>query len=150
MIHAFKLIWRDLSKRETFKMPNITIIFISYRVIKLLTVKLNCLSSSGTGVKKTFCAVTKSRRLIFSSVKILQNCHCLHHAQLVWMGLYTLKLVRICLRNWLQVNCLLLGDISGEHRSVVDLPCNAFMDCDRCQKKQKNRAFCYFCGSVQR
>ncbi|KAL0275955.1 UNVERIFIED_CONTAM: hypothetical protein PYX00_003654 [Menopon gallinae] len=29
-------------------------------------------------------------------------------------------------------------------------PCNANMVCDRCQRKQKNRAFCYFCQSVQR
>ncbi|VDK47559.1 unnamed protein product [Taenia asiatica] len=29
-------------------------------------------------------------------------------------------------------------------------PCNASMECDKCQKTQKNRAFCYFCGAVQR
>ena len=35
-------------------------------------------------------------------------------------------------------------------RPLVDLPCNSTMECDRCQRKQKNRAFCYFCGSIQR
>ncbi|XP_014292524.1 zinc finger protein 330 homolog [Halyomorpha halys] len=29
-------------------------------------------------------------------------------------------------------------------------PCNVSMECDKCKRKQKNRAFCYFCGSVQR
>ncbi|KAI4463528.1 zinc finger protein [Holotrichia oblita] len=29
-------------------------------------------------------------------------------------------------------------------------PCNVPMDCEKCHKKQKNRAFCYFCQSVQR
>lgn len=24
------------------------------------------------------------------------------------------------------------------------------MDCDKCERKQKSRAFCYFCASVQR
>ncbi|XP_054264979.1 zinc finger protein 330 homolog [Macrosteles quadrilineatus] len=35
----------------------------------------------------------------------------------------------------------------------VDLakqPCNSSMECERCHRKQKNRAFCYFCQSVQR
>ena len=35
-------------------------------------------------------------------------------------------------------------------RSLVDLPCNAIMECDKCERKQKNRAFCYFCQSLQR
>jgi len=33
---------------------------------------------------------------------------------------------------------------------VVDLgkhPCNQIMTCDFCTRAQKNRAFCYFCGS---
>eukprot|EP00095_Tigriopus_kingsejongensis_P001286 maker-scaffold359_size197282-snap-gene-0.32 protein:Tk01286 transcript:maker-scaffold359_size197282-snap-gene-0.32-mRNA-1 annotation:"zinc finger protein 330 homolog" len=38
----------------------------------------------------------------------------------------------------------------GEHRSIVDLPSNATMECDKCQRKQKNRAFCYFCQNIQR
>jgi len=37
-----------------------------------------------------------------------------------------------------------------DHRSIVDLPCNFNMECDRCQRRQKNRAFCYFCQAVQR
>lgn len=37
-----------------------------------------------------------------------------------------------------------------EHRSIVDQPCNAIMECDRCHKSQRNRAFCYFCQSIQR
>lgn len=36
------------------------------------------------------------------------------------------------------------------NRLLNDQPCNAVMDCDKCQKKQRNRAFCYFCQSVQR
>merc|ERR1711993_209142 len=35
-------------------------------------------------------------------------------------------------------------------RSIVELPCNANMDCVKCERKQKNRAFCYFCQSIQR
>ncbi|KAG7304655.1 Zinc finger protein 330 [Plutella xylostella] len=38
-------------------------------------------------------------------------------------------------------------------RGNVDLaqhPCNMPMECDKCQKKQKSRAFCYFCSAVQR
>ncbi|XP_053616469.1 zinc finger protein 330 homolog [Plodia interpunctella] len=38
-------------------------------------------------------------------------------------------------------------------RENVDLaqhPCNVPMECDKCQKKQKNRAFCYFCQALQR
>jgi len=37
-----------------------------------------------------------------------------------------------------------------DQRSIVDLPANFNMECDRCQRRQKNRAFCYFCQSVQR
>uniref|UniRef100_A0A8D8Y812 Zinc finger protein 330 homolog n=1 Tax=Cacopsylla melanoneura TaxID=428564 RepID=A0A8D8Y812_9HEMI len=34
--------------------------------------------------------------------------------------------------------------------AVADFPCNANMECDKCKRKQKNRAFCYFCQSIQR
>ena len=27
-------------------------------------------------------------------------------------------------------------------------PCNYTMECDKCERRQKNRAFCYFCQSV--
>jgi len=37
-----------------------------------------------------------------------------------------------------------------DHQSIVMKPCNAIMECDRCQRTQKNRAFCYFCGYLQR
>ncbi|KAG6448481.1 zinc finger protein 330 homolog isoform X1 [Manduca sexta] len=37
-----------------------------------------------------------------------------------------------------------------EHVDLAQHPCNLAMDCDKCQKKQKNRAFCYFCQAVQR
>lgn len=33
---------------------------------------------------------------------------------------------------------------------VARHPCNAPMECDKCQRRQKNRAFCYFCSSVQK
>lgn len=35
-------------------------------------------------------------------------------------------------------------------RSLADRPCNASMECDQCKRRQKNRAFCYFCMAVQR
>jgi len=37
-----------------------------------------------------------------------------------------------------------------DQRSIVDLPCNFNMECDKCHRRQKNRAFCYFCQSIQR
>lgn len=37
-----------------------------------------------------------------------------------------------------------------EHVDLAAHPCNVPMECDKCQKKQKNRAFCYFCQAVQR
>jgi len=33
---------------------------------------------------------------------------------------------------------------------LANRPCNLIMECDKCQRKQKNRAFCYFCSSVQK
>lgn len=42
-----------------------------------------------------------------------------------------------------------IRSIHGQ-KSLAEYPCNAVMDCDKCNKKQKNRAFCYFCSSVQR
>uniref|UniRef100_A0A674NX25 Zinc finger protein 330 n=1 Tax=Takifugu rubripes TaxID=31033 RepID=A0A674NX25_TAKRU len=37
-----------------------------------------------------------------------------------------------------------------DHVEVAKHPCNVNMDCDKCQRKQKNRAFCYFCNAVQK
>ncbi|XP_024941612.1 zinc finger protein 330 homolog isoform X1 [Cephus cinctus] len=37
-----------------------------------------------------------------------------------------------------------------EQLDLAKFPCNAVMECDKCNKKQKSRAFCYFCQSVQR
>ena len=37
-----------------------------------------------------------------------------------------------------------------EHRDVAEMPCNSAMECDKCKRVQKNRAFCYFCQNVQR
>ncbi|XP_052744698.1 zinc finger protein 330 homolog [Bicyclus anynana] len=37
-----------------------------------------------------------------------------------------------------------------EHVDIAQHPCNLPMECDKCQKKQKSRAFCYFCSAVQR
>ncbi|KAK7070855.1 Zinc finger protein 330 [Halocaridina rubra] len=36
------------------------------------------------------------------------------------------------------------------NRPLAELPCNSVMECDKCQRRQKNRAFCYFCQSIQR
>jgi len=43
-------------------------------------------------------------------------------------------------------------EIAGkkDHMAIVEKPCNFTMECDKCQRRQKNRAFCYFCGSVQK
>ena len=38
----------------------------------------------------------------------------------------------------------------GSTRSIVELACNSVMECDKCERKQKNRAFCYFCQTIQR
>ncbi|CAL8331452.1 unnamed protein product [Lota lota] len=37
-----------------------------------------------------------------------------------------------------------------DHVDVAKHPCNFAMECDKCQRRQKNRAFCYFCASVQK
>ncbi|OWA53540.1 Zinc finger protein 330-like protein [Hypsibius exemplaris] len=39
---------------------------------------------------------------------------------------------------------------TGGKRELGKWPCNALMECDQCGRSQKNRAFCYFCQSVQR
>jgi len=36
------------------------------------------------------------------------------------------------------------------NRDIVEEPSNFNMECDKCKKVQKNRAFCYFCQAVQR
>eukprot|EP01083_Nonionella_stella_P065862 172934_1 len=38
----------------------------------------------------------------------------------------------------------------GAEPEVVTLPCNVIMECDKCKRTQKSRAFCYFCEAVQR
>lgn len=35
-------------------------------------------------------------------------------------------------------------------RDLATRFCNTLMECDQCKRSQKNRAFCYFCGSLQR
>ena len=37
-------------------------------------------------------------------------------------------------------------NLKSSTRSIAKLPCNAIMECEKCQLKQKNRAFCYFCN----
>ncbi|KAK2584997.1 hypothetical protein KPH14_008526 [Odynerus spinipes] len=37
-----------------------------------------------------------------------------------------------------------------EQIDIAKLPCNTVMECDKCNKKQKSRAFCYFCQNLQR
>ncbi|KAJ8403630.1 hypothetical protein AAFF_G00349560 [Aldrovandia affinis] len=37
-----------------------------------------------------------------------------------------------------------------EHVDVAKHPCNTAMECDKCLRRQKNRAFCYFCAAVQK
>ncbi|XP_017131480.1 zinc finger protein 330 homolog [Drosophila elegans] len=45
---------------------------------------------------------------------------------------------------------LRLKEIRSRETPLADVPCNAPMECDKCEKKQKSRAFCYFCQSLQR
>ncbi|XP_031572685.1 zinc finger protein 330 homolog [Actinia tenebrosa] len=39
---------------------------------------------------------------------------------------------------------------AGANWSLMEKPCNAMMECDKCKRRQKNRAFCYFCHSYQK
>ncbi|KAK5643092.1 hypothetical protein RI129_006937 [Pyrocoelia pectoralis] len=39
---------------------------------------------------------------------------------------------------------------SRDNIGLAQHPCNAVMECEKCNRKQKNRAFCYFCQSLQR
>jgi hypothetical protein len=39
---------------------------------------------------------------------------------------------------------------SFNRRTLGELPLNSSMECDKCRTRQKNRAFCYFCGQVQK
>jgi len=41
-------------------------------------------------------------------------------------------------------------EIRNADKSIVEMPCNWVMECDACKRKQKNRAFCYFCQAIQR
>lgn len=45
---------------------------------------------------------------------------------------------------------LRLKEIRNKECDIADFPCNAGMECDKCERKQKSRAFCYFCQSLQR
>ncbi|CAD5116329.1 DgyrCDS5230 [Dimorphilus gyrociliatus] len=40
--------------------------------------------------------------------------------------------------------------ISATEKRLADHPSNRTMECDQCNRRQKNRAFCYFCYSIQR
>ncbi|XP_077984317.1 zinc finger protein 330-like [Glandiceps talaboti] len=41
-------------------------------------------------------------------------------------------------------------EIRAIQKDIVLRPCNSLMECDKCQRRQKNRAFCYFCNHVQK
>ncbi|XP_070552665.1 zinc finger protein 330-like [Ptychodera flava] len=41
-------------------------------------------------------------------------------------------------------------EIRSAEKDIVERPCNILMECDKCQRRQKNRAFCYFCNAVQK
>lgn len=45
---------------------------------------------------------------------------------------------------------LRLKEIRSKEIQLAEAPCNAPMECEKCNKKQKSRAFCYFCQSLQR
>ena len=40
-------------------------------------------------------------------------------------------------------------EIRSADRGLAIHACNALMECNYCQRTQKNRAFCYFCGMLQ-
>lgn len=42
------------------------------------------------------------------------------------------------------------GIRTGRDRPITEYFCNVIMECDKCKRRQKNRAFCYFCASVQK
>merc|ERR1711973_1016582 len=70
------------------------------------------------------------------------------------MGVYFQSSPKICFGNDFAAistyNRISKTMILGTQRNIVELPCNSIMECDKCGRKQKNRAFCYFCGAVQR
>uniref|UniRef100_A0A1L8DD20 Putative zinc finger protein n=1 Tax=Nyssomyia neivai TaxID=330878 RepID=A0A1L8DD20_9DIPT len=41
-------------------------------------------------------------------------------------------------------------EIRSRAIDIAEFPCNGIMECEKCQRKQKSRAFCYFCQSLQR
>ncbi|XP_065052072.1 zinc finger protein 330 homolog [Rhopilema esculentum] len=41
-------------------------------------------------------------------------------------------------------------NIRAAERDITKQPCNFLMECDKCCRSQKTRAFCYFCNSVQK
>ncbi|XP_055678348.1 zinc finger protein 330 homolog [Lutzomyia longipalpis] len=41
-------------------------------------------------------------------------------------------------------------EIRSRAIDIAEFPCNGVMECEKCQRKQKSRAFCYFCQSLQR
>lgn len=41
-------------------------------------------------------------------------------------------------------------EIRSAQKPLAEQPCNANMECEKCKKKQKNRAFCYFCATLPR
>jgi len=43
-------------------------------------------------------------------------------------------------------------DIQQGSKSVpiTKFPCNFVMECDKCERMQKNRAYCYFCSTIQK
>uniref|UniRef100_UPI00358FCE0D zinc finger protein 330 n=1 Tax=Myxine glutinosa TaxID=7769 RepID=UPI00358FCE0D len=43
-----------------------------------------------------------------------------------------------------------LQRLGRDQVDVAKHPCNVIMECEKCQRRQKNRAFCYFCSSLQK
>lgn len=41
-------------------------------------------------------------------------------------------------------------DIRSSDRGLAIHSCNTLMECDQCGRTQKNRAFCYFCNTIQK
>ena len=41
-------------------------------------------------------------------------------------------------------------EIRSADRGLAIHACNTLMECCYCQRTQKNRAFCYFCGMLQK
>ena len=41
-------------------------------------------------------------------------------------------------------------ELRSVERPLADEPCNSVFECHECGRKQKNRAYCYFCNAINK